>query len=309
MRSTRLSVCLCALAFGALSSGLVAAVPPMSELRPQPQVTAPAAPGVSPEDQKRIYDLKLKALDLNDPTKQLEIYREILKINPDDLLAGAKVEALTKQLAEKTDTDRASREEADEASVRRQILATALASGVAAVAEAKKTGTSEPLTRARQSLEKARKAAKPGDPDVDRLDQEVQAEAAAQRTQRIEIWAFIGLLVAGAVGAIVFYVLRVGHVLEMIAGPEPGRVFPLKKQATSIGALAAEVDWAIADPHRKISRRHCEILRSGRHFFVVDRSSNGTLLNRQRLRSNEPALLRRGDQIGLADDEVVIRFR
>jgi len=309
MRSIRLCRCLRALGFGAVAFGLMAGVPAASARQPQPQVTAPAAPGLSTEDQTRIHDLKLKAQDLTDRKKQLDIYRDILKINPDDALANSKVEALTKELAEKIDSDRASRLEADEESVRRKNLAAALAAGVAAVVEAKRTGSSEPLKRARESLDKARKSAKPGDPDVARLEQEIQVEADAHRTQRIEIWAFIGLFVVGAVGAIVFYVLRVGHVLEMIAGPQPGQVFPLKKQSTSIGALAAEVDWAIADPHRKISRRHCEILRNGRHFFIVDRSSNGTLLNRQRLRSGEPALLRRGDQISLAGDDVVIRFR
>ena len=96
--------------------------------------------------------------------------------------------------------------------------------------------------------------------------------------------------------------------LEMIEGPQPGDAFRLEKETTSLGALAAESDWVIADPARRISRRHCEIARTGRHYFLTDCSSNGTFINGKPAPKGEPVRLRKGDLIALAED-VVVRFR
>lgn len=269
----------------------------------------PSVPGtLSVEDADRIKDLKLKALNTTDPQKQLDIYNAILKINPDDPTAITKHDQLQAQIATQAQSTRDHVIAAQDEAARHQLIAEALTAGWAALVEAKRTGEAEPLQRARDQLAKARKYARSGDTDVDRLEKQIAQEASDQRARRIELWAFVGFIVALAVGAIAFVVFRGGRALEMIAGTEPGRVFPLSKETTAIGALAGEVDWAITDPHRKISRRHCEVLRSGRHYFIVDRSTNGTLLNGQRLPAAQAVLLRRGDQIGLAGD-ILIRFR
>jgi predicted component of type VI protein secretion system len=99
-----------------------------------------------------------------------------------------------------------------------------------------------------------------------------------------------------------------GRELEMVEGPQPGEVFKLAKDTTRVGAVAAESDIVIADPFRKISRRHCEISRSGKHYFLTDCSTNGTEINGKPAPKGEPVLLRKGDRIALADD-VVLRFR
>jgi hypothetical protein len=96
--------------------------------------------------------------------------------------------------------------------------------------------------------------------------------------------------------------------LEMLEGPAPGDVFQLEKEKTSLGAVAAEADIVIADPFRKISRRHCEISRSGKHYFLIDCSTNGTTVNDRPVPKGEAVLLKKGDRIALAD-EVVLRFR
>jgi predicted component of type VI protein secretion system len=96
--------------------------------------------------------------------------------------------------------------------------------------------------------------------------------------------------------------------LEMIEGPAPGDVFQLDKEKTSLGAVAAEADIVITDPFRKISRRHCEINRSGKHYFLIDCSTNGTTVNEKPVPKGEAVLLKKGDRIGLAE-EVVLRFR
>lgn len=96
--------------------------------------------------------------------------------------------------------------------------------------------------------------------------------------------------------------------LEMLEGPAPGDVFPLDKEKTSLGAVASEADIVITDAFHKISRRHCEISRSGKHYFLIDCSTNGTTVNDKPVPKGEPILLKKGDRIGLVD-EVVLRFR
>jgi hypothetical protein len=96
--------------------------------------------------------------------------------------------------------------------------------------------------------------------------------------------------------------------LEMIEGPQPGEVFLLEKEITTLGAVPVESDWAIPDPSHRVSRRHCDIARSGRHFFLTDHSSNGTFINGRQVPKGEPVLLRKGDRIALTD-EILLRFR
>ena len=96
--------------------------------------------------------------------------------------------------------------------------------------------------------------------------------------------------------------------LEMLEGPQPGETIRLEKETTSLGALPAEADWVIADPSRRISRRHCDISRDGRHYFLTDCSSNGTFINGKPAPKGEPVLLRKGDRIALAEN-IVLKFR
>jgi hypothetical protein len=96
--------------------------------------------------------------------------------------------------------------------------------------------------------------------------------------------------------------------LHVVEGPEVGRRFKLEKDVITIGAVGEDVDWVIDDPHRRLSRKHCQIARSGRHFWIVDLSRNGTCLNGRMLPKGEPVLLRRNDEISLVD-EVVLIFR
>jgi FHA domain len=137
----------------------------------------------------------------------------------------------------------------------------------------------------------------------------------AERGRR-QLWIYRGvfgsLVALVSIGALIgaFMWLSKGRLrvrqLEMLEGPQPGETFALEKETTSIGALAAEADWVIADPARRLSRRHCDISRSGRHYFLTDCSSNGTQINGKPAPKGEPVLLRRGDRIELAEDVVLI---
>ena len=123
-----------------------------------------------------------------------------------------------------------------------------------------------------------------------------------------EIWGLVALVVLVPIIGAVVYVRRTGRVLEIVNGPQSGDRFVLEKDSVSVGAGAAEVDWAVSDPLRKISRRHFDVIRHSRRYFLVDQSTNGTLLNGRVVQRGEPVLLKRGDRIGLSD-EVTLLFR
>jgi hypothetical protein len=138
----------------------------------------------------------------------------------------------------------------------------------------------------------------------------VQDELKSRLVARIVTWSVLGTVILGALGGVFVWFRRTKRVstLEMIEGPQPGDIFRLEKETTVIGALEKEADWPIADLSRRVSRRHCEITRSGSRYFLVDVSTNGTWINGRPAPAGEPVLLRRGDLISIADD-VVLRFR
>jgi FHA domain-containing protein len=150
----------------------------------------------------------------------------------------------------------------------------------------------------------------PGDPETLGLKAQVSAELRNILLRRVALGSLVSLASVAALVPLVKR-LRKGtrtRELEMLEGPQPGEVFRLEKDTTSLGALAAEADIVITDPFRKISRRHCEISRSGKYYFLADCSTNGTSINGKPVPKGEPVLLRRGDRISLTDD-VVLRFR
>jgi hypothetical protein len=269
------------------------------------------APAIDAETTAQIKDWKLKAqdaLDVGDVTKARNLYRQILRLDPDDALALRKNEELSAQIAKEGEKGRVERLDKEDANARQMRAGEYLAKAQDALVQAKRTGKSEHLERAKQALADARKYVRAGDPSLERLQAQIDQESAARRVRLYEIWGLVGLVVVALIGAAVFYYLRSGRVLEMIDGPQIGQQFILQKEATALGALATEVDWAIEDPLRKISRRHCDVIRQGRHYFLVDCSMNGTFLNGRPLPKGQPALLRRGDQIGLGG-AVTLRFR
>jgi hypothetical protein len=273
----------------------------------------PASSGVDDERNKEILDLKRQAYEAEgkDPSKALDLYGKILKLDPNDFLARQQVREIQAQIDRNGTVVIKKRD--DEA--RRREIARLIAQAEEALIKAKPTHAREPLDTAQKLLGQARSAMLPGDANVDnlqgridRLQAQIDQEMAIVVRLFWEFWGFVGLVVLGIVVALVFYFRRTGRALEMIEGPQMGEVFVLKKDATALGALASEVDWALEDPLRKISRRHCDVVRQGRHYFLVDCSLNGTFLNGRPLQKGQPALLKRGDQIGLGG-EVTLRFR
>ncbi len=152
--------------------------------------------------------------------------------------------------------------------------------------------------------------------------EEVDACLAQCKLKRVTV-AAVGVVIffifAGSIGAY-FLLSRPGNflsskaqsssgpaawVLEGIEGPCMGHIYPLQKEETIIGSQSPPADIEICDELRKISRRHCAIIRNGKRFYVVDESTNGTKLNDREIERGVVTELRQGDRIALADVAVL----
>jgi pSer/pThr/pTyr-binding forkhead associated (FHA) protein len=91
--------------------------------------------------------------------------------------------------------------------------------------------------------------------------------------------------------------------LEIVDGPEKGKVFSIHREETVIGRLAY-CDVGLAQ--KNISRQHARVVRSGSEYFLEDMdSTNGTFLNGKRVRTR--TRLRDHDLIRIYD--VTLLFR
>jgi hypothetical protein len=87
--------------------------------------------------------------------------------------------------------------------------------------------------------------------------------------------------------------------LEIVEGLGIGRVFDLGMERVTLGTRESDADWVIPDNRRRISRCHCVIVRQGRHYFIADRSTNGTSINGRPIAGSVAA--RRQDRPGRRD--------
>jgi len=286
----------------------------LAHIAVEPRLLAQRAQTATVDDATRlqIRDLKFQALEARntkDARKELELQRRILRLDPDDAQALERSSELQTLLEKQAEQENVKAVEALDAAARAERTRKAREVSESALFEYRQACSSETVDRAQRQLNEARKYSRPGDPAIDQLQKDIEAARSACQLKDWELWGLIGLIAVVVVAAlVVYYLRRGGRVLEIIQGPQIGQAFALEKETTALGALASEVDWALEDPLRKISRRHCDVVRQGRHYFVVDFSLNGTFLNGQLLQKGQPALLKRGDQIGLGG-EVTLLFR
>ena len=81
-----------------------------------------------------------------------------------------------------------------------------------------------------------------------------------------------------------------------------GEKFYMEKPVLRIGRAPGFVDWCIRD-NCTISRIHAKILLREDSWYIADENSmNYTYINGKRCSPNQPAILKQGDQVKLADE-------
>ena len=97
--------------------------------------------------------------------------------------------------------------------------------------------------------------------------------------------------------------------LQVVDGVGRGRSASLTGDVFRIGAAEGDDstrnDLVLSDADARISRFHCNVTKQGGKFFVIDTSSNGTVLNGSLLRRGEPKRLGSGDTLVLAESAVL----
>jgi len=286
--------------------GLAAPLLGQSTPPPVSQVPLYGQPPTDPDAEKRIEEArklwkKAALLELSDDkVKLLEQACEISAKTPvEDRYCDEWATANDQLKAKKNQEARDKATDRDKEAAAAGAKAAALGRARAALRAGNPAGCLEELKKAGDLAT--------GDKEFGDLKNRCQYEQGKRKT-RFRLLAGVLVLVGGFVIVQIILHFKMGRRrLEMVEGPEAGRVFKLAKELTAIGAAEGEdIDWVIPDPYHTISRRHCEVARSGRHFFLIDRSRNGTFVNGRVIRKDEPVLLRRNDEITLADNVVLI---
>ena len=142
-----------------------------------------------------------------------------------------------------------------------------------------------------------------------RLQREIDDTLARKKTMWVVKIGLIVLLSAGLLVGLYFVLQPRPWVLAGIHGACQGQVFPLDLDEVTIGALGppdGPCDIVIYDAHCKISRRHCVLVRNGRHWALIDESTNGTKINDTAVEKGHSVRLHRGDRLALADAAVLV---
>ena len=65
-------------------------------------------------------------------------------------------------------------------------------------------------------------------------------------------------------------------------------------------------DWILPDRDRKISGQHLKIESFSGEFYAIDQSTNGSMLNGQKLEQNAPVKLKQGDILKISSYEIIV---
>ncbi len=175
--------------------------------------------------------------------------------------------------------------------------------------------------RAREYVEAALKLS-PGHEGAQLLKEDVDACSERCRTRNVAVWAVSLVVLASLGGGLYFLALsknwlpskasartQRGWVLEVVEGVERGRVFSVEKDAVVVGSKGppgGEADVVVNDAERRVSRRHCTLLREGGRLYVRDESTNGTKVNGREAARGALTQCRAGDSITLGDAAVLL---
>ncbi len=261
------------------------------------------------QNKQRVASLMALALSTSDPAKQMELYNQVVQIDP----SNAPAVQGYKDAQTKLQTTQASQAQQQAAEVNQQHDALTKDQQVnESLVKAQSAFLAGHLSEAGMALGVAERLA-PDNPVVRDLRSRISATNSLH-TRLLYLSGGAGLLALAAAIAL-FFRRRRQHrypMLEITAGMDAGEQFSVQKDLVRIGAVAQDGgqknDIVVRDVDRAISRFHCEIAKKNGQLYVTDlKSSNGTKLGGVPLQPGQPALLRRGDRILLAD-AVELRF-
>jgi pSer/pThr/pTyr-binding forkhead associated (FHA) protein len=94
--------------------------------------------------------------------------------------------------------------------------------------------------------------------------------------------------------------------LEVMNGPEDGRISPITAEVTQIGR--DDKCRIIFRTDKAISRVHCQLTRQGEEAFLLEdlKSTYGTELNSVKLEPGVPTPCKNGDMILIGDTQLIL---
>jgi hypothetical protein len=291
-------------------------VPAASATAPEQQSAAIAAQTAqiaaalgtpTPQARQHIANLMSEALKTSDPNQQMQLYDQVVRIDPNNAAAvqgykeaAAKVAAQQQQAAQQqTQTQQ---QEVTASDHDRQVSAS--------LASAQSAFLSGNIKQADMSLRIAEHLA-PSNPLVGDLRSRINA-ALSLRHRLVFLGSGAGILGLLGMGGLFWRARRQVRfpVLHVVHGLDQGRVYPLDRDIVRIGGIAQDGgqknDIVIRDVEHMISRFHCEVHKKDGNFFLVDtNSSNGTSVNGELASPKQPILLRKGSKIDLGGSTVL----
>ena len=84
--------------------------------------------------------------------------------------------------------------------------------------------------------------------------------------------------------------------IQKLFGPESGLQTTHVEPLITFGRVAGNI---IVIDHPNLSRQHGELLEQDGHWFVANRSPNGTTVNGRAIPADQPYALKPGDEVGV----------
>jgi hypothetical protein len=261
----------------------------------------------TPQARQQISRLMSQALKTSDPNQQMQMYDQVVRIDPNNAAAvqGYK-EAAAKAAAQQQQVEQQQTQTQQQAvteSQRDQQVSASLIS-------AQSSFLAGNVKQADASLRIAERLA-PRNPLVSDLRSRINATFSL-RHRLVLLGSTAGILALFGAGGLFWRARRQLRfpVLHVVHGLDQGRVYPVDRDLIRIGGIAQDGgqknDIVIRDVEHMVSRFHCEVVKKNGEFFLVDtNSSNGTSVN------GEPALprnlvpLRKGSKIDLGGSTVL----
>lgn len=283
------------------------AAPQSESVAAQTAQIAAALGAPTPQARKQVAQLMSQALETSDPRQQMEYYGQVVRIDPNNEAAvqgykdaAAKVAAQQQQQQQQQSQTAQQQQSASE---RERRVADSLAA-----AESAFLGGN--LKQANTSLAVAERLA-PDNPVARDLRSRLNA-AFSLRHRLIFLGCGVGVLALLGMGGLFWRSRRQVRfpVLEVVQGLDQGRLYPLDRDVVRIGGVAQsgaqKNDIVVRDVEHMISRFHCEVHKKNGSFFLIDtNSSNGTHVNGEPARPNQPVVLRKGAKIDLGGSAVL----